>query len=174
MPRHIDNVISGGRFILSYADLLCKGVTPEIAARKPRFDFKTIDTNHPTFVFGHLAIYPARALDRLGATNPRVVTPNGFEDLFKAGAECKDDPAGDIYPAWPIVRDAFFTLTKAMLDVLPGVPDDKLLEPTPDPKARERFPTLGTLVTFYTMGHSMMHLGQVSAWRRCFSLPSAM
>lgn len=173
MPRHIDIVISGGRFVLSYAELLAKGITPEIAARKPRFN-TTIDTNHPTFVFGHLAIYPARALDRLGVPSPSVVTPPGFEDRFKAGVECTDDPSGTAYPAWPVVRDAFFTLTRAMLDVLPTVPDAKLLEPTPDPKARERFPTLGMLASFYTLGHAMMHLGQVSAWRRCFALPSAM
>lgn len=175
MSQYLENVLHGGRFTLGLAELLCKGITPEIAARKPRGEGgRTIDTNHAAFVFGHLSIYPARALDRFGIKSPNVVTPAGWEDLFKPGVECRDDAAGSIYPAWPELQRQFFTLTRSAVEVLATIDEKRLLEPTPDPKARERFPTLGSLVGFYLLGHAMMHLGQVSAWRRCFGLPSAM
>jgi len=35
------------------------------------------------------------------------------------------------------------------------------------------FPTLGSLQSFYCGGHIMMHLGQVSAWRRMMDLGAA-
>jgi hypothetical protein len=37
----------------------------------------------------------------------------------------------------------------------------------------ERFPTLGSVHAFYCGGHIMMHLGQMSAWRRMMGLGSA-
>ena len=37
----------------------------------------------------------------------------------------------------------------------------------------ELFPTLGSMHAFYTGGHIMMHLGQISAWRRMQGLGAA-
>jgi hypothetical protein len=38
---------------------------------------------------------------------------------------------------------------------------------------KQLFPTLGSVQTFYCGGHMMMHLGQMSAWRRMEGLGSA-
>jgi hypothetical protein len=37
----------------------------------------------------------------------------------------------------------------------------------------ELFPTLGSLYNFYVGGHMMMHLGQISTWRRMMGLGAA-
>ncbi|MBZ0172257.1 MAG: hypothetical protein K8E66_07760, partial [Phycisphaerales bacterium] len=37
----------------------------------------------------------------------------------------------------------------------------------------EVFPTLSQLTNFILLGHSMMHLGQMSTWRRAIGLGSA-
>ena len=37
----------------------------------------------------------------------------------------------------------------------------------------ELFPTLGSMQAFYVGGHIMMHLGQISAWRRMQGLGAA-
>jgi len=161
-------------FSCGYADLLLKGVDAKIAARKPRLGERVIDTNHPTFVFGHLAIYPARIFAVTGADAKAVEVPPSWTDLFKAGVPCQDDPEGRIYPSLDAVASHFMQGYKAAAAHLRNVPEALLSSPNPNEQQRGRFPTIGTLLSFYTLGHVMMHLGQVSAWRRCYGLPSAM
>jgi hypothetical protein len=35
------------------------------------------------------------------------------------------------------------------------------------------FPTVGAMLAFYMDGHVLMHMGQVSAWRRMQGMPPA-
>ena len=52
--------------------------------------------------------------------------------------------------------------------------DDATLEvPNPNERMAGKFPTLGSGHGFYVGGHMMMHLGQLSAWRRMAGLGSA-
>ena len=82
-----------------YAEGLVKDVTPQMFARKPEGKNGIIDTNHPAFCFGHLAIYPARICQLAGIEDHGIVAPEGYEELFAAGKECRDDPDASIYPA---------------------------------------------------------------------------
>lgn len=174
MGKHLDNIAFVGKRCRNYAELLAKGITPDIAGRKPRAGDKEIDCNHPAFVFGHLARYPSRVLILLGLDGSSIATPAPWEDLFKAGAPCVDDPGARHYPSWDAVRGHFLHATDHVLSVLPGVDDARLLEPVADPKVREYFPIVGMGVDFLLGAHVMVHLGQVSTWRRCFGLPAVM
>lgn len=89
-----------GKFATNLAELLLKGISPATFARKPDIGGRVIDTNHPAFVFGHLSLYPFGALTMLGLDATKAPKPAGFDDLFAAGKECRDDPAGTIYPRW--------------------------------------------------------------------------
>ena len=42
-----------------------------------------------------------------------------------------------------------------------------------DGRMRELFPTNGGALGFYVGGHVMMHIGQLSAWRRAMGLEAA-
>lgn len=174
MGAFSDTLCDLTKFSCGYADLLLKGIDPKIAARKPRFGATIVDTNHPIFVFGHLAIYPARVFAVTGADSKSVDVPTTWTDLFKAGVACQDDPEGTIYPSLEAVASQFMKGYKAVAEHLRSVPDSVLATPNPNEQQRGRFPTIGTILSFYTLGHVMMHLGQVSAWRRCYGLPSAM
>jgi hypothetical protein len=163
---------------LRYGDAMTKGVTPEIAARKPTGyrDGKsfTIDTNHPAFVFGHLSLYPAR-LWTLRGLDPGPVTPaSDWLELFKAGSPCKDDPGATIYPAWPAILARFREGYDIVIKELPKVSNEDFFRENADPRSKEVFPSVGMALTFMFGSHLMVHFGQVSAWRRCFGLPSAM
>ncbi len=163
------------RLARGYAERLLAGVTPAMAARKPRnAEGGMIDTNHPVFVLGHLSLYPGRLLTLIGADASAAKTPDAWEALFKAGAPCHDDPTGAIYPALAEVSERFYSGTDAALAVLEGVRDDVLARVNPHEAMRSRFPRVGDAVNFMASGHVMMHLGQVSAWRRCMGLGSAM
>jgi hypothetical protein len=154
------------------------GIKSDQAARKPHFEGggapQVVDTNHPTFCFGHLAIYPAKMLPLVGADPASVAVPAGWDDLFRAGVPCQDDPNGVIYPKFEVVTAAFLKNMDAVFSALATVDDKVLTTPTANERYREYFPTTGMALNFLLNNHVMVHLGQVSAWRRCFGLPSAM
>jgi hypothetical protein len=178
MGQYLDMMLAGARRARVYTDKLLAGIKPDQAARKPHFETDgtplMVDTNHPVFVFGHLGLYPARILKFAGLDGSALVAPAGWEELFKAGVPCHDDPEGTIYPKLDAVVAHYLRATDGMLAVLEKTDDKVLLAPTGDEKMRERFPLAGAAMTFMLNNHVMLHLGQVSVWRRCFGLPSAM
>jgi hypothetical protein len=156
------------KFSLGYADVLLKDVPSAKFAVKPR----GIDTNHPAFIYGHLALYPERLLDLIGRTD--LAQPDAtFTDLFAAGKPCVDDPAGTVYPAMDAIVGRFRTRYEAVLTPLAEAKDEVFHRPNPNERMRDRFPTVGLACAFLVNGHLMMHLGQMSAWRRCMGMPSA-
>jgi hypothetical protein len=175
MGEFADTISRGGRMSVGLAERLLKDVSPEIFARKPSFGGKVIEANHAAFNFGHLATYPARWLEFVGLDPAPAAVPADFTELFGAGKPCHDDPTGKIYPPMKTIMDAFFAAHKAALDVIPALDDAKLRAPNPrEGRMREMFPTIGGMMVFYINNHTMMHLGQVSTWRRCFGLGSVM
>ncbi|MBS0186897.1 MAG: DinB family protein [Planctomycetes bacterium] len=178
MGKVFEQIVTASRRGRGLADKMLVGVTPQIFARKPRFETtagtKVIDCNHPAFVFGHLSLYPARIYSLLGLDGTSVAAPAEYTDLFKAGAECKDDPEGRLYPAMDKVVGVFGRNYDTALDRLATLDDALLFTPTPDERYRQFFPMSGIAVNFMLTSHLMMHMGQISTWRRCFGLPSAM
>jgi len=166
-------IVDAAKVTRGYGERLLVGVTPENFARKPMANGQPIHCNHPAWVYGHLACYPSKMAAAVGLELPGAMAPAGFEDLFKDGTECRDDAAHTIYPAMEAVTSAFFRTHDAIFEHLGSVDDSKLLIPTPDEKARARFPLLASRVLFLANNHLMMHFGQISTWRRCMGLPAA-
>ncbi|HYE03406.1 MAG TPA: DinB family protein [Phycisphaerales bacterium] len=167
-------IARGGVRTRDYAKQLLKDIRPADFARKPALGAKAIDTNHPAWVYGHLSIYPARVLGMVGLAHQAVPNPPGFEDLFAMGKPCSDGSAC-AYPDMEKITTHFFAATDAALAALPGVPDDVFAGPNPaEGRFREMFPTVGSAALFMLNNHPMMHLGQVSAWRRCMGLGPVM
>lgn len=162
-------LVPGGRLALGYSEVLLKDVQAADFARFP----KGIHTNHPAFVYGHLAVYPDRVLEMIG--RPDLAAPDqAYVDLFSAGKECVDDASGTIYPAMEAIVARFKSRHETALAALAETTDEVLARVNPNEKMRDRFPTLGAMATFLFSGHMMIHLGQVSAWRRIMGLGSAM
>lgn len=170
-----ETILSATRISRFNAEKLLVGIDGATAGTKPRgAGGKVVDTNHPTFVYGHLSLYPARLFGFMGVDVKNVATPATWEPLFKAGAPCQDDPSGTIYPKFGEVSAFLLRATDEAMSVIAKTDDAAFQKPNPNEAGRERFPTIGTLANFYLTGHMMLHLGQVSAWRRCMGLPSAM
>jgi len=129
--------------------------------------------NHPAFIVGHLSIYPDRVFQLTG--RPDLAAPKeGYEDLFSPQARNQDDPAGTIYPAMDEVVGYFNERHQALRNYLPGITDAKMTSEMPDERFRQSFPTLGAGISFLIGPHNMLHLGQLSAWRRVEGLGPAM
>ncbi|MFZ9689707.1 MAG: DinB family protein [Phycisphaerales bacterium] len=151
---------------VGYADKLCQGIPAESFARMP---FK--DMNSAAFNIGHLSIYPARMAGLIGHAGA-IANPAGWEDLFKAGAPCVD--AGT-YPSKDALMAHYMAGHQKIAELLTELDDGVLAGPSPaEGVFKERFPVLGQAVLFLCNNHQMMHLGQISAWRRVMGLGSAM
>lgn len=153
--------------VISYAEVLTNGIDPAKFAHMPM-----PGVNHPAFCLGHLALYPNLCFTLLGREDLKEELP-GFEALFKAGVECVEDDGR--YPAKDVIVEAFVDGHRRLADALSEVDDAVFGQINPiEGRMREFFPTIGVAVTFLSTAHPMMHLGQVSAWRRVMGLGSAM
>ena len=159
------------------ADALAQGIDPKLAASMPSIDGKVVNCNHPTFVIGHLAIYPQKIMKALGAAPGDAAVPAKYDELFEAGVECQHDPDNTIYPAFEEVMDHFKRAHKAVHDHIATLDDESLnaaITGEGNERAAEFFGTTDAMALFMLHDHYMFHLGQLSTWRRCFGLGSAM
>ncbi len=161
---------------LGLAKGLLGGIDAKDFARQPvGKDGQRVDTNHPAFVYGHLALYPARVLGMLGMDASDIACPASYDALFAAGVQCEDDPSGTKYPPMNELVAKFDAAYARLVEAVKGVDDAALSAPIQgNDRYREVFGTVGGAASFMMHDHLMFHLGQVSAWRRMMGLGSVM
>lgn len=152
---------------LGYARALLTDIDPATFDRMPMPGF-----NHPAFNYGHLALYPNRILEFIGLPDAVVELPFA-PDAYAAGAECVEEDGR--YDSMEVVTTAFFTAHENLLANLASADPARLADEIPEGNPyRDFFGTVGNAVTFMACSHTMMHLGQVSMWRRAMGLGSCM
>jgi hypothetical protein len=173
MSRSLGNVIGDSlQLSLGYAERLLKDVTADQFGRLAAVGEQRIESNHGAFIYGHLSLYAPRILEQLGQSTLQI--PEGFDEVFSKDASCQDDPEGTIYPAMDQVTQFFFDGYNAALEALRAADDAVLQQPNPaGGRMTELFPTMGSMQNFYVGGHMMLHMGQMSAWRRMLGLGPA-
>ena len=173
MPRDPGNIIADSlESALGYAQRLLKDIPVAEAARFARPGGQTVESNHPCFIIGHLSLYAPKMLGQLDRDD--LLVPAGFTDLFDKTAVCQNDPDGTIYPPFDAVTAFFLAGHQQLTAVLRGSDPSLFDRENPaDGPLKKRFPTLSSVHAFYCGGHIMMHLGQLSAWRRMHGLPPA-
>lgn len=171
---HIGKAVAvAGKVNLHYGKELLAEVTPAIFARLPVMNGKAVNCNHAAWVYGHL-FFASSLMNTLGSPKINIVVPPAYEELFNNKSVCKDDPAGTIYPAMETLVSQYQNAYSTILAALPEIGDDVFERPNPLPgRLGEIFPTLGSLTTFIMVGHTMLHIGQYSTWRRCMGLSPA-
>ena len=175
MPRSMGNNIADSLELgLGYAERMLVGVTPQQFARLAAPGGARVESNHAAFVYGHLSLYPPQILAQLGEDPSDIAPPESFPEVFSKDATCQDDPDGSIYPEMQEITETFFSGYRCALDLFRTVDDELLQRPNPlGGGMSERFPVLASMHGFYVGGHLMLHLGQVSAWRRMWGLGPA-
>ena len=173
--NRIGSIIApGAKLGLMYAERLLAEVTGANYARFAQPGGVVVKSNHPAFILGHLSLYPVRIMQNLNLPDGATAVPPGYEALFKFGVECQDDPDGKIYPPLAELKTQFFEGHKAAIAAVESAADEAFDGPNPaEGRLRELFPTIGTALNFYLIGHVQVHLGQFSAWRRAMGLPAA-
>ena len=172
MSRTLGNIIADSLELgIGYGERLLVGVTEDRFGRLANTGRSPIHSNHPAFVYGHLSLCGPQIITHLGADASNLRVPDQFETLFSKEATCRDDPDGKIYPAKHEVATFFFDAYRAAAEALRAADDQVLQQPNPlEGRMTQLFPTVGSMLNFYGGGHLMMHLGQVSAWRRMTGL----
>ena len=174
MGRISTIIVPGARLGQAYAERLLTGVASDTYARLARPGGAVVKSNHAAFILGHLSLYPGRIMQFLKQPPGPTAFPPRYESLFKAGAECQDDPDGHTYPPLPELHEQFFKGYRAAIDAVDSGSDEAFDGPNPiEGRSRELFPTIGAAVNFYLIGHVQLHLGQLSAWHRAMGLPPA-
>ncbi|MBX3387675.1 MAG: DinB family protein [Phycisphaeraceae bacterium] len=175
MPGIAEAIVPAGRIAMSYGQNMLKDVKGSDFARLAPGAAGRVKSNHPAWVFGHLALYAPRMLGMVGVNEPAWFDVAKFEPLFKNGAECRDDAEGTIYPKMDEIVGAWSKGYDRVLSVLAGVSDEVYMRPNPaEGRLKEMCPTVGAMCCFMIAGHTMSHYGQVSAWRRMMGMGSAM
>lgn len=159
--------------LMMYAEKLLTGVTAGQFARQPVGKDGLINTNHPAFIFGHMSVYAGNICELAGIGDSGIVNPDGFEELFSAGSECRDDPDGSIYPAMEKITGHFFDGHRKTFAQLAELSDEQLAAPHgQEGEFFQAFPSRAAIVAFLVGPHPFTHLGQMSVWRRCMGLGS--
>ncbi len=159
---------------LNYAERLLQGIPEDRFARLAAPGGTIVDANHPAFIIGHLGLYPDKVVEHLGASRELTKPSEAFETAFSKTAKCTDDPNGDIYPSMEEICGFFRTAYPAAIEALHAASDETLAAANPvDSPMAKVLDTLGGMLNFYMTGHVMVHLGQLSTWRRMEGLPPA-
>ncbi|TWT91254.1 DinB family protein [Stieleria varia] len=166
-------IAASARLSLGYAERLLKDVREQDFARFARVGSTIIESNHPSFIFGHLSLYAPRVIAELGGDASSVQPSDGFLAVYSKDASCVDDPEGTLYPPMGEVVDALMKSHQLAIETLESADDDLFLQPNGNEAMRGKFPTVGAMHGFYLGGHFMLHMGQMSAWRRAMGLGPA-
>lgn len=166
-------IADSAKLSMAYAKRLLSGIQPETFSRFARVGDTVVQSNHPAFVYGHLSLYSCRIVEQLGQDASAIKPSELYVERFSHTATCVDDPDGTIYPPMEELTEKFLTGHQAAIDALLQAPDEQFLIPNVNESMRSKFATNGSMHAFYLGGHIMIHMGQVSAWRRMMGLGAA-
>ncbi len=163
-PRVADAIVPPCRTGLSLLEMALKEIPAEKFAVKP----DGVETNHPAWIIGHLSIYTDNVIEMIGRGD--LAEPDErLTELFKDGTECRNDPAGRIYPKKDELVARFVSRMNKAFDAVEQADEAVFAKPN-TLFAQEQIPTVGGLVNFLLAHHIMMHFGQISAWRRMMGM----
>lgn len=151
-------------WVLDYTRKLAAGVTEEHLTDQPAAGMNT-----PLWIFGHLAVASDYALMFLGGSRD---CPKEWHKAFGPGS----DPAA-VPPPHPTLAEmlsAFEANHKRVVAALKTVTEEQLAKPNPFEPTKAAFPTVGDMLGHLLTTHPMLHLGQLSAWRRLRGLPAVL
>ncbi len=173
MPSIGPMFADSARLSLGYAERMLVGVTADRFARFAQIGGQVIESNHPAFIYGHLSLYPCRIVEQLGGDASSIKPTQLYLEKFSHTAKCMDDPDGSSYPAMEEIVERMLTAHRAAEVSLRAADDALFLTENANEAMRGKFATTGSMHGFYMGGHVMMHIGQVSAWRRMMGLGAA-
>lgn len=122
--------------------------------------------NPPVWILGHLVATLGYIPKALGES---LACPPVYLKWFGPGSKLEDLPAD--LPSKKELLAKLGEISERILTVLPEFTDGDLAKPNPTPFFRAELPTLRDIVENLLVGHTMLHVGQMTVWRRAKGLP---
>jgi len=122
--------------------------------------------NHPAWIIGHV-VFSCQAMGGEIGLEPWL--PENWGILFGTGSK----PGGDehSFPSKEALLEALAKAEDTLASRLNSMSEKSLLEPLPDEECRELLPTVGHALVHILSGHTGLHIGQLTVWRRAMGLP---
>ena len=121
--------------------------------------------NHPAWTIGHLAFSLQQMAGECGLS-PWL--PGDWETKFGTGSEPVS--ATDAYPDKASLLQVLEDSKERLFAVVRSLGEAGLAKPLPDVRYRDCFPTIGHAIVHILSGHTALHLGQLTVWRRGMKL----
>lgn len=124
--------------------------------------------NHPAWTLGHLAATSNALGGMLGLPS---TFPEEWRDAIRMGGVPSGDAAD--YPSKEQLVAQLRAQHERVAAAIAEAGAGRLQQETPNPRLRERFPTVGDFAVALMTNHEANHLGQLAAWRRAAGLGPA-
>jgi hypothetical protein len=166
MAAIAESIVQPAQIMLWMGQKLCEDIPDD------KFAYQAIENlAHPAFIMGHITLYAEHILDFAGKSD-LAQHDEQWQKLFGAGVECVNDP--EHYPDKSSILKRFSERYAVALEAVARISDDTLLSANDTGRMEDRFTTKAALLDFILNSHPMMHLGQISAWRRVIGLGSVL
>jgi hypothetical protein len=164
MELVMQNTLTAFRFTLAYAEKLVADLEDDHLAVLPHAGM-----NHPAWILGHVALGSDFVALLLGK---ELLTDDGWMKTFGPGSVPVEDRSA--YPTKAELVDTMRKTHARAIELLEAATVEELAAPNQTPFFPQQFPTVGDLATHLVTTHAAMHLGQLSAWRRCVGKDSVL
>ena len=124
--------------------------------------------NHPAWTLGHLA---ATSNSLAGMHGLPSTFPEEWRESFQMGG-IPSGIASD-YPSKAELVAQLRAQHERVAQAVAAADAEQLGRPSPNPRLRERFPTVGDFTAALMTNHEAAHIGQLAAWRRAMGLGPA-
>lgn len=129
--------------------------------------------NHPAFTLGHISSAIGLTIKALGGTyNPNPEWEKVFKRQGPGDPRIPSTTRSD-YPSKASLLNALEQEHNNLQSLLLTLAPEKLASPL-SWRFSSHLPTTWDMLTYITLTHTAMHLGQLAAWRRALGLPSAL
>jgi hypothetical protein len=156
-----NEILASFRLLVDYA----RSLTNDIA----EIDFTAQPhgiANHPAWILGHLCS-SMQAIS--GELNVSSWLPDGWSTAFGTGSV----PSSDLrdYPTKATLLEVFDQSVQQVEAAVEKLTSEQLSLPLPHEEYRRTLPTIGHALLHILIGHSSVHIGQLTSWRAAMGLP---
>lgn len=157
----MQHALTLNHFVCSYAHQLAQGIE-----EAQLDDIAAPGMNSPRWVYGHLVMVSNLGLQLLDR-------PIGCPEAWMKGYGPGSDPTQPPEPRLSLAEtlELFDSGHVALREAIAAMTPEQVASPSPFAPAAALIPTLGDLAAHLLTTHPMLHLGQLSAWRRLRGLP---
>jgi hypothetical protein len=122
--------------------------------------------NPPLWILGHLAVVADSAIRLAGG---HAICPAEWGATFGRNSTIDGIPPGIASRAQ--FQSIMARQIEILIDLIEKLTPEQLAKPHPAPIFRTELPTVGDLLGNLLFSHHMMHIGQLTVWRRLMGLP---